>query len=125
MTSLQQQLAVIAANSTKQLDIKAQRSAHGKSLLFESKVAVTQNFDVLYQICREGFDDLCALDPRFAMFGNTLFSEQSKSEEREQMTAAQNKDLDIAINSFLDLVAPKLLLKPGQKATEWLVRRFR
>jgi U3 small nucleolar RNA-associated protein 10 len=41
------------------------------------------------------------------------------------MTAAQNKDLDIAINSFLDLVASRLLLKPGQKALEWLIRRFR
>ena len=32
-TALQKQLAAIAASSTHQLDLKAQKSAHGKSLL--------------------------------------------------------------------------------------------
>jgi len=125
MTSLQKQLAAIAASSTHQLDLKAQKAAHGKSLLFESKIAASQNFNSIYQICYEGFQELCALDPRFAAFSRNLFSEQSKSEERTQMTAKENQELDSVIESFLSLAGPRLLLKPAVKAVEWLIRRFR
>ncbi|GAB7353970.1 hypothetical protein MBLNU459_g4567t1 [Dothideomycetes sp. NU459] len=124
-SALQQQLAAIAANSTNQLDLKAQRVQHSKSLLFDSRDAANQTFDTIYQLCAEGFQELCMLDPRFAPFAQNLFSEQSKSEERIQMTAKQNQDLDAVIESFLGLVGGRLLLRPGLKALEWLVRRFR
>ena len=125
MTSLQKQPAAIAASSTHQLDLKAQKAAHGKSLLFEPKIAASQNFNSIYQICYEGFQELCALDPRFAAFSRNLFSEQSKSEERTQMTAKENQELDSVIESFLSLAGPRLLLKPAVKAVEWMIRRFR
>jgi U3 small nucleolar RNA-associated protein 10 len=124
MSILAKQLAAIAANSSHQLDLKAQRAAHGKSLLFEPKVAVSQDFDTLFQICYEGWEDLCTLDRRFALYVNSLFSEQSKTQERGQMSAAQNKEVDLVIQSFLGLVSSRLLLKPAQKAVEWLIRRF-
>jgi plasmid maintenance system killer protein len=124
-TVLQRQLAAIASNSTHQLDLKAKKAAHGKSLLFDPKVAVSQDFNTLYQICFEGFEELCALDSRFVAYSNSIFSEQSKTEEREQMTAEQNKELDAVLESFLGLVGERLALKPAQKAVEWLVRRFR
>jgi U3 small nucleolar RNA-associated protein 10 len=124
-TVLQRQLAAIAAKSTHELDLKAKKAAHGKSLLFDPQVAVSQDFNSLYQICIEGFEELCALDPRFAAYSTSIFSEQSKTEEREQMTAEQNKELDAVLDSFLGLVGARLLLKPAQKAVEWLVRRFR
>jgi U3 small nucleolar RNA-associated protein 10 len=124
-TVLQRQLAAIAAKSTHQLDLKAKKAAHGKSLLFDPKVAVSQDFNTLYQICIEGFEELCALDSRFVAYSTSIFSEQSKTEEREQMTAEQNKELDAVLNSFLGLVGERLALKPAQKAVEWLVRRFR
>ncbi|KAF2143435.1 uncharacterized protein K452DRAFT_307562 [Aplosporella prunicola CBS 121167] len=125
MTSLQQQLAAIAATSTHQLDLKAQKAAHGKSLLFEAKIAASQDFNTVYQICHEGFQELCLLDPRFAAFAQNLFSEQSKTEDRTQMTAEENKELDVVIESFLGLVSARILLKPAVKAVEWLIRRFR
>ncbi|KAK7526261.1 uncharacterized protein IWZ02DRAFT_416928 [Phyllosticta citriasiana] len=125
MSSLQQQLAAIAATSTHQLDLKAQKAAHGKSLLFEPKIAASQDFNTVYQICHEGFQELCLLDPRFAAFAQNLFSEQSKTEDRTQMTKAQNEELDAVLESFLGLVGARLLLKPAVKAVEWLVRRFR
>lgn len=125
MTSLQKQLAAIAASSTHQLDLKAQKAAHGKSLLFEPRVAASQSFDSIYTICYEGYRDLCALDQRFLPFSRTLFSEQSKSEDRTQMTKKENAQLDSAIDAFMTLVGPRLLLKPAEKALEWLVRRFR
>lgn len=124
-TELQRQLAKIAANSTNQLDLKAQKAAHGKSLLFDAKVAVSQDFETLYQICVEGFQELCTLDRRFEPFYANIFSEQSKTEEREQMTAEENKELSIVLEDFLGLIGTRLLLKPAQKAVEWVIRRFR
>ncbi|CAK4031147.1 U3 small nucleolar RNA-associated 10 [Lecanosticta acicola] len=123
-TALQQQLAAIAANSTHQLDLKAQKARHSKSLLFEPRDAATQTFETIYQISLEGFEDLCHLDSRFVPFARNLFSEQSKSEDRTQMTAKENEELDRVIESFLGLLGGRLLLKPAIKAAEWLVRRF-
>ena len=126
MTSaLQSQLAQIAAKSTNSLDLKAQKKAHSQSLIFEPRVAATQDLDTIYQICYEGFQELCQLDARFMSFARSIFSEQSKQEDRTQMTAAQNSELDLALEDFLGLVGAKLLLKPAQKAVEWLVRRFK
>ncbi|PGH31297.1 U3 small nucleolar RNA-associated protein 10 [[Emmonsia] crescens] len=124
-SSLAAQLSQIAATSTHQLDLKAQRVAHSKSLLFEQRDAVSQSFDTIYQICFEGFQELCALDSRFTRFRRTIFSEQSKTEDRLEMNAEQNKELDIVLDEFLALVGSRLLLQPAIKAVEWLVRRFR
>ena len=124
-TALTSQLARIRASSCNPLDLKAQKIAHSRSLLYEPGVAATQDFDSLYQICYEGFQELCRLDPRFAGFANNLFSEQSKQEDRTKMTAVQNQQLDIILEEFLHLAGSKLLLKPALKAVEWLVRRFK
>ncbi|KAF1922684.1 U3 small nucleolar RNA-associated protein 10 [Didymella exigua CBS 183.55] len=124
-TALQKQLATIAASSTRQLDLKAQKSAHGQSLLFEPKVAGSQSFESLFLICHDGFRELCGLDGRFRQFATSLFSAQSPAEDRLQMAAAEVKRLDAVLEAFLTLVGPRLLLKPAQKALEWLVRRFR
>lgn len=125
MTSLQKQLAAIAATSTHQLDLKAQKTAHGKSLLFEPRTAASQSFDSIYLICQEGYKDLCALDNRFVPFARTIFSEQSKAEDRTQKTKKENQELNLVLEAFISLVGSRLLLKPAEKALEWLVRRFR
>ncbi len=124
-TSLAAQLARIAANSTNPLDLKAQKKAHSQSILFEPNIAANQDFETLYQLCIEGFEELCLIDRRFHIFTRSIFGEQSKREERSQMTAEQNEKLDGIINHFLYLVGARLLLKPALKTVEWLVRRFR
>ncbi|KAI1090877.1 hypothetical protein F5B19DRAFT_494000 [Rostrohypoxylon terebratum] len=124
-TALAAQLAQIAANSKSTLDVKAQKAAHSKSLIFEPRVATSQNFQTLYGICRQGYEDLCQLDSRFISFGTTIFSEQSQDEDRSQMTAAENAELDKKIDSFLHLAGARLRLMPTIKAIEWLIRRFR
>ncbi|MCJ1284859.1 snoRNA-binding rRNA-processing protein utp10 [Xylographa opegraphella] len=124
-TVLTAQLAQIAAKSTNPLDLKAQKRAHSKSLLFDQNVAASQDFDTIYQICIEGYQELCQMDKRFINFARSIFSEQSKTQERSQMTDAQNKELDEVLESFLSLVGARLLLRPALKAVEWLVRRFR
>ena len=124
-SSLSAQLSQIAAKSTNPLNLKAQRIAHSQSLIFDRKVAGSQDFDTIYDICHEGFQELCLLDPRYAEFERTIFSEQSKAEDRTEMNAAQNKELDAVLDAFLTLVGGRLLLSPAVKAVDWLVRRFR
>ncbi|KAK3705231.1 snoRNA-binding rRNA-processing protein utp10 [Vermiconidia calcicola] len=124
-TRLQQQLSLIASKSTHQLDLRAQKARHSQSLLFSPRDAATQSFDSVYQICYEGFEELCALDGRFERFAGNLFAEQSRYEDRSQMTAGKNGELDRVIEAFLGLVSGRLLLRPGMKAVEWCVRRFR
>jgi U3 small nucleolar RNA-associated protein 10 len=124
-TSLTAQLSQIAAKSTHQLDLKTQKASHSQSLIFEAKVAGSQDFETIYQICHEGFQDLCVLDRRYADYGRSIFSDQSKTEDRTQMTAAQNVELGIVLENFLGLIGSRLLLKPAIKAVEWLIRRFR
>lgn len=124
-SSLAAQLSQVAAKSTNQLNLKAQRLAHSQSLIFDRKVAGSQDFDTVFEICYEGFQELCQLDSRYTNFERTIFSEQSKAEDRTEMTAAQNQELDTVIEAFLALVGGRLLLSPAVKAVDWLVRRFR
>jgi U3 small nucleolar RNA-associated protein 10 len=124
-TALALQLSEIAEKSTHSLNLKEQRRAHSQSLLFDAQVAVAQDFTTIYQICFEGFQELCRLDQRFAPFKRSLFNNESKETERTQMTASENEQLDRVIENFLGLLGGKLLLKPALKAMEWLVRRFR
>ena len=124
-TSLAAQLSKIAANSTLSLNLKAQKAAHSKSLIFEPRVAASQSFDTLYTLCHEGFQELCLLDGRFLEFQRSIFSEQSQEVDRAQLTAAENVELDKKIEAFLGLVGGRLRLSPGIKAVEWLIRRFR
>lgn len=124
-TALAAQLAQIRAKSSNPLDLKAQKKAHSKSLIYEPQDAANQDFDTIYQLCYESFLELCQFDQRFAPFAKSLFSEQSKQEDRTQMTEARNKQLDAVIEDFLSLVGSRLLLKPALRTVEWLVRRFR
>jgi len=124
-TSLAAQLAQIAAKSKITLDIKAQRASHSKSLLFEPRVAAGQSFQTVFTLCHEGFEELRQLDGRFSSFSTTLFSEQSQEEDRTQMNAEENAELDKQIETFLRLSASRLRLLPTIKAIEWLIRRFR
>lgn len=124
-TALQQQLAAISAKSTDQLNLKAQKQRHAKSLLFEPREAATQSFDTLFQICGEGFDDLCALDARFRGFSSNLFAPSSVEVERELLNKKENDELDIVVGQFFGLVCGRLLLRPALKCVEWLIRRWK
>lgn len=123
-TSLAAQLAQVAANSKSSLDIKAQRASHSKSLIWEPRVAAAQSYQTLYATCHQGFEELCQLDGRFAVFESTIFSEQSQNQDRNQLTIAENEELDRHIEAFLRLVGSRLRLMPAIKAVEWLIRRF-
>ncbi|KJZ74082.1 U3 small nucleolar RNA-associated protein 10 [Hirsutella minnesotensis 3608] len=124
-TSLAAQLAQIAANSKATLNTKAQKAAHSKSLIWEARVAATQSYQTLYSTCISGFEELCQLDSRFTRFQSTIFSEESQNQDRTQLTAAENVELDRQVEGFLRLSGSRLRLMPAIKAIEWLIRRFR
>lgn len=119
------QLRTIAAKSTNELDIRARREAHAESLIFDRSIAVKQDWETIYQICAEGFQELCMLDSRLREFQQNLYSAQSKTQDREQLNKAQNDALGVVLERCLGLLGSKITLRPGIKAIEWLVRRFR
>lgn len=124
-SSLARQLAQVAANSKATLNVRTQKAAHSKSLIWEPRVAATQSYQALFTICHAGFEELCQLDNRFASFRSTIFSEESQDQDRSLLTATENAELDRHIEAFLRLVGARIRLMPAIKAIEWLIRRFR
>ena len=124
-TSIASQLAQVAANSNNALNLKAQKVAHSKSLIFEPRVAASQSFETIYTLCHEGFRELCLLDKRFLVFQSNLFGQHSQEQDRAIMTADENSSLDTQLEQFLGLAGARLRLSPAMKAVEWLVRRYR
>ena len=124
-TALASQLAKIAKQGRNPLDLKEHRKAHSQSLIFDASVAAIQDFDTLYEICVEGYQELCRQDARLSAFSRSLFGENCKTIERTGLTQDQNDDLDTIIERFLILLGPKLSLRPSTLALEWLIRRFR
>ena len=124
-TAFTAQLRQIADKSTHELDLKARKAAYSESLIFDKDVASSQDIETIYQICLEGFRELVQLDDRFNEFEQSLFSRQSKTQDRGRMTGQENQALDGVIEQFLQLVGGRLSLRPAVKAVEWLVRRFR
>ncbi|ETI27179.1 hypothetical protein G647_09862 [Cladophialophora carrionii CBS 160.54] len=119
------QLRNIAANSTNELDLRARRDAHAESLIFERNVAIKQDWETIFQICLEGFRETCLLDSRLREFEQNLYSPLAKDQDREHMSKPQNEALDVVLERCLGLLGSKVMLRPGIKAVEWLIRRFR
>ncbi len=124
-TLFAQQLRQIAAKSTNELDLRSRRAAYAESLIFERSVAAKQDWETLYQICIEGFQELCLLDKQFIDFERNLFGASSKDQDREQLNKSQNEALDGVLEQCLQILGSRLTLRPGIKVLEWLVRRFR
>lgn len=125
MSSLADQLKVIKEKTASVvLDRKARSKIHSRSLIFDPKVASTQDYDYLYQLGLEGLDELSEIDSRFSKFRHTLFSETSVSMDRNVQTKDVISQLDKNIDAFLTLAGPFYSLAPTVKAVEWLVRRF-
>lgn len=125
MSSLSQQLKAISDKTASvALDRKTRSRIHLRSVIFAPKVAATQDYDYLYVIGREGFDELCDIDKRFVKFGNTIFSEQSIQTDRDVEDQKVVAQLKITLTAFLELLGPYYHLNSAVKALEWLIRRF-
>lgn len=125
MSSLSDQLAQVASNNaTVALDRKRRQKLHSASLIYNSKTAATQDYDFIFENASKALEELSQIEPKFAIFSRTLFSESSISLDRNVQTKEEIKDLDNAINAYLLLASSKWYLAPTLHATEWLVRRF-
>lgn len=125
MSSLSQQLKSINEKTASvALDRKTRSKIHSKSLIFDPKIASTQDYDYLYQIGLEGLEDLIEIDSRFSKFKQTLFSETTINLDRNVQSQDTLDQLNKNVEVFLSLVSPYYLLTPSTKAVEWLIRRF-
>ncbi|KAJ2377784.1 snoRNA-binding rRNA-processing protein utp10, partial [Coemansia sp. RSA 2603] len=95
------------------------------SFLFDSKQAADMDMQTIFDIGRDGLNELRKVSRRFDPFQRTLFSEAMKDVDRAVQTKEENQRLDAEIQSFLFLVGPHFLTRPAGKALEWLIRRFR
>ena len=125
MTSLASQLAGIKANNNATvLDKSRRRKLHSVSLLYDSKVAASQDFETIYYESVESFRELASIDSRFLVFENSLFSETSIRFDRLVQSRDQDEALNNGIEHFLMLISGYLHLSISFRVLEWLVRRF-
>ncbi|KAJ2812763.1 snoRNA-binding rRNA-processing protein utp10, partial [Coemansia furcata] len=95
------------------------------SFLFDGRQAADLDTQTIFDIGRDGLQELRQMNQRFDAYADTLFSEAIKDMDRVLQTKEENGKLDESIRSFLFQLAPHFLTKPAGKAIEWLVRRFR
>lgn len=118
MSSLQQQLASLAGQTRQ---VATLRKA---SILFDEKELQKISTQTIFSIGLNGLLELVKINEQFAPYENTLFSKSSVQFNRQIQTKEENKKLDVAISNFLIILSPYLLLKPAQKALEYLIRRY-
>lgn len=125
MSSLSLQLQAITKNTASvALDRKARSRIHSRSLIYDSKTAATQDYDLIYQTAIQGLYELVDLDSRFSKFQQTLFSETTIDLDRNVQPQDVVDSLNTNIEAFLTLVGPFYSLSCSINALEWLVRRF-
>ena len=95
------------------------------SLLFERQQASLLSSESLWNLAVEGLQDLIKLDARFQQYEQTLFSFASKDINRDLQTRSENAQLDISVNSYLQLLSPYFMLRPAHKTLEYLIRKYR
>jgi U3 small nucleolar RNA-associated protein 10 len=72
-----------------------------------------------------GLEELTKLDPKFAQYRESLFSQASTSLHRDQQTPDVLRQIDETITSFLFLLTEFYLTPGAFKALEYLIRRYR
>ena len=132
--SQQQQLCVMATELARQLQrlqvpgqpsIREAVAKKRPSLLFDGKEAADMDVETVYALGWNGLQELTAVEPSFAEFESSLFSESSKTFERSVQTLEVVEQLDTTLALFMRKLCPYLLLQPAHKCLEWLVRVYR
>ncbi|KAK1794354.1 hypothetical protein P4O66_011241, partial [Electrophorus voltai] len=121
MTSLAHQLKRLALPQNEPSLLSRRETA---SVLFEPKDAASMDGSTFHALGCTGLEELLGIEPAFAEFQQTLFSQASLSMERSVQDRAVNKQLDKGISLFLARLSPYFLLKPALKCLEWLIHRF-
>ncbi|XP_044012247.1 HEAT repeat-containing protein 1 [Aphidius gifuensis] len=95
------------------------------SLLFNPKEAANLDRETVFNIGKNGLDELIKLSVVFKDFEDTLFAQSSIHLERSIHDAKLNKSLNKQIEKFLILLSPYFLLSTAHKALEWLIYRYK
>lgn len=82
LSDLASQLSKISTGNTVVLDRKKQKALHSKSLVFEPKQAINQDYETILSFSLDGLSELEILDPRFSAFRFNLFSDTSLNLDR-------------------------------------------
>lgn len=120
-TSLAQQLQGIRQSASNASFQKRKRVA---SFLFDASEAADQDYDQVFAVAINGFEELTTYNAKLAVFSRTIFSDDSRTIDRNTQTREQNDALDGKLEAFLRTAAPQFLLRPMHKCLEWLIRRF-
>ena len=95
------------------------------SFLFDGKEAADIDVETIHALATNGLEELITLEPTFAEFESSLFSESCKTFERTVETRHVVQQVDTALARFLRKLSPFFLLKPAHKCLEWLIRVYR
>ncbi len=77
-----------------------------------------------FRCALRGFSELVRIEPVLEKFQHTLFSESTKTFNRDLETTQSVETLDTVIAEFLRLVSPYFLLHPSHKCLQWLMHAF-
>ena len=95
------------------------------SLLFDHEEAATIDIEVIYDLARNGLEELARMDNSLTEHMENLFSKNCIGYERSLQSKEQLQRLDDAIAHFLRKLSPYLMLRAAHKCLEWLIRVFR
>ena len=95
------------------------------SLLFDHEEAAEIDTEVIYDLGRNGLEELIKMDNSLSEYAENLFSEKCIGYERSIQGKEQLQQLDDTIAKFLRHLAPYLMLRAAHKCMEWLIRVFR
>ncbi|XP_063979468.1 HEAT repeat-containing protein 1 [Diachasmimorpha longicaudata] len=119
-TSLAEQLLKLRVPQTSLL----QQDKKRPSLLFDPREAANLDRETVFNIGKNGLEELIKLSSVFKEFESTLFAQSAINLERSVQDAKFNKRLDTGIEKFLVFLSPYFLLNTAHKALEWLIYRF-
>ena len=95
------------------------------SLLFDHEQAAELDIEVIYDLGRNGLEELTKLDNSLSKYEENLFSEKCMEYERSIQGKEQLQQLNDTIGNFLRQLSPYLMLRAAHKCLEWLIRAFR
>ena len=72
-----------------------------------------------------GLEQLVRIDRRYAAFQGTLFADNSVGLDRDQLTPAEDADLDRSIEAFLAVLSCHFLHPNAFRALEYMLRKYR
>lgn len=95
------------------------------SLLFNHEEAAEIDTEVIYDLARNGLEELVQMDNLLSEYEENLFSEKCIGYERSIQGREQLQQLDDTIAKFLRQLSPYVMLRAAHKCLEWLIRVYR